>query len=65
MHRDDAIQDQTEELDRKEQEDRTKQMMQLDKMVESYSIDNFRNEISDEIEETREETLYMSQAHNR
>ena len=65
LHRDDAIQDQTEELDRKEQEDRTKQMMQLDKMVESYSIDNFRNEISDEIEETREETLYMSQAHNR
>ena len=40
-------------------------MMQLDKMVESYSVDNFRNAISDEIEETKEETLYMSQAHNR
>lgn len=40
-------------------------MMQINKTIETYSVDNFRNEISVDIEETKEEVRYMGQAHRR
>ena len=40
-------------------------MMELDKMIDQYAIDNFRNELLADIEDTQQETLYMSQANNR
>ena len=40
-------------------------MQQLTKMIESYSVDNFRNMILTDIEETKDEVNYMGQASNR
>ena len=40
-------------------------MQQLEKMIESYSVDNFRNQILTDIEETKDEVNYMGQAANR
>lgn len=52
-------------MDRKEQENRKKTMMQLEKLLESYSIDDFRAEIDDDIEETKEGVVHMGRSHNR
>lgn len=40
-------------------------MQQLQKMVESYSVDTFRNELLTDIEETKDEVSYLGQAGNR
>ena len=40
-------------------------METINKTIEEYSIDNFRNEISGDIEETKEEAQYLGQAHRR
>lgn len=59
------IRDQEESIDRKEQENRLKQMRQLEKLIESYSIENFKDEVQEVIEETKEEAEYESQSKRR
>ena len=40
-------------------------MIQLQKLIEAYSVDNFRNEVQDDIEETKDEAQYLQQSKNR
>ena len=40
-------------------------MMQLSKLVEEYSVDNFRDELVTQIEEASEEAKHALQAPNR
>ena len=57
--------DQGEKKDREEQAKRLKQLQALNKMIESYSVDTFRNALMTDVEETKEETVYMGQANYR
>lgn len=65
LHRDQIIRDQEEDVDRQEQEQRQRQMQQLNKTQEQYSVDNFRNELADDIEETKEEVRYTGQSQRK
>ncbi len=42
-----------------------KTMMQLDKLLDAYSIDNFRNDMDNDVEETKEGVNHMGRVHNR
>ena len=40
-------------------------MRQLDKLIETYNMENFKDEVALEIEETKEEAEYESQSKRR
>ena len=42
-----------------------KQMRQLDKLIETYNMENFKDDVLAEIEETKEEAEYESQPKRR
>ena len=39
--------------------------MQLEKLMDAYSVDNFRNDLLNDIDETKEGVVHMGRAHNR
>ena len=59
------IRDQEESIDRKEQESRSRQMRQLEKLIEQYNMENFEDEVRQVIEETKEEAEYEGQSKRR
>ena len=45
LFKDDKIRDEQEATDRVQQKERAKQLDSLTKLIETYTVDNFRNEI--------------------
>lgn len=55
------MREQEDSIDRQEQENRHKHMRQLNKLIETYNMDNFQDDVRENIEETKEEANYEGQ----
>lgn len=59
------MREQEESVDRQEQETRQKQMHQLNKLLEMYSMENFHDDVRENIEETKASANYEGQNKRR
>lgn len=65
LYKNQDVKDQEDNKDREEQGNRLKKLQQLNKKIEGYSVDTFRNQLLTDVEETKETTTYMGRANYR